>query len=325
MRPFAYSRAPDVQAAIAHAGAGAEFIAGGTDMLQLLQEDLRSPATLIDINGLSLTGIGTDGDALQIGALTRLSEVAAHPDIRNRFPVVSEALEATASAQVRNMATVGGNLLQRTRCLYFRDATMPCNKRQPGSGCPAQDGCNELNAILGGSADCIAVHPSDLAVALVALDARLVIAGPAGERRIAIADLHRLPGDAPHIETVLDPGELITAVRLPMAMADRKSAYVKVRHRASFEWAIASCAVTLSLSGQTVQDSRIVAGGVATRPWRLPQVEAALAGQRLDAPTIRAAAETAAEGAAPRPGNAWKVPLQQRTVARAISTAAGVP
>lgn len=325
MRPFAYNRAPDVQAAIAHGAAGAEFVAGGTDMLQLLQENLRAPATLVDINGLSLTGIGIDGDALQIGALTRLSDAAAHADVQTRFAVVSQALDATASAQVRNMATVGGNLLQRTRCLYFRDPTMPCNRRQPGSGCPAQDGCNEINAILGGSPDCIAAHPSDLAVALVALDAGLVVTGPAGERRIAVADLHRLPGDTPHIETVLEPGELITAVRLPMAMADRQSAYVKVRHRASFEWAIASCAVTLSLSGQSVQDSRIVAGGVATKPWRLPQVEARLAGRRLDVPTIHAAAEAAAEGAMPRAGNAWKVPLLQRTVARAIITAAGLP
>jgi xanthine dehydrogenase YagS FAD-binding subunit len=326
MEAFAYAAAPTAPAAIAHVAQtrGAQFIAGGTDLLQLLQEGVIAPAELIDINFLPLAGIDIGPGGARIGALTRLSEVADHAGIRDRFPAIAEALIETASPQVRNAATVGGNLLQRTRCLYFRDAATPCNKRVPGSGCPAQDGQNRINAILGGSEHCIATHPSDLAVALVALEAQVQTSGPSGDRTIPIADLHRVPGDTPQIETVLEPGELITAVLVPESGYARHSRYLKIRDRAEFEWAIASAAVALETDGGTVRQARVAVGGVATKPWRLPRVEAALAGARIDEDALRAAAEQAAEGAAPRGQNRYKVELVKRTVQRALMMAGGV-
>jgi xanthine dehydrogenase YagS FAD-binding subunit len=324
MYPFAYRAArslPDAVARAAQAPA-ADVIAGGTDLIQLLQENVRAPSELIDINALPLTRIETDAaGGLRIGALVRMAELARHATVREHYPVIAEALLASASPQVRNQATIGGNLLQRTRCLYFRDHTTPCNRREPGSGCGAMDGIHRMNAILGVSAHCIATHASDLAVALVALDARLHLAGPAGEREIALADLHREPGDRPQDETILGKGELITGVTVPAAPFTAGSHYLKVRDRASFEWALVSAAAALEVADGTIRQARVAAGGVATKPWRLPQVEAALTGRPPTMETVLAAAETAAEGANPRPGNAFKVELLKRTVARAVATA----
>jgi xanthine dehydrogenase YagS FAD-binding subunit len=252
--------------------------------------------------------------------------VADHPALRQRFAVVAEALDATASPMVRHMATVGGNLLQRTRCLYFRDVTAPCNKRLPGSGCAAWDGENRHNAILGGSERCIAVQPSDLPVALIAVDAEVLVQHADGaEHWVPMEAFHTLAGAAPEVETVLRPGDLILAIRIPAHAARRRSHYLKVRDRASFAWALASAAVSLRTEEDgTVAEARIAAGGVATKPWRLPQVEQVLLGRRLDAQTAVAAAARATEGAVPRPGNAYKVPLLQHTVERAILELGGL-
>jgi len=325
MVPFAYATAADTQAAITRAAQSrhAEFIAGGTDMLQLLQERVRAPAELIDINGLPLAGIEVGPDGARIGALARMAEVADDRRMQEQFPVVVQALLASASPQVRNMASIGGNLLQRTRCLYFRDVATPCNKREPGSGCPAQDGANRMNAVLGGSPYCIATYPGDLAVALVALDAQIQIAGTQGQRTLALEHLHRLPGDTPHLETVLEPGDLIVAVLLPASEYARRSHYLKIRDRASFEFALVSAAVALETDGETIRQARVAVGGVATRPWRLRDVERALAGQPLRAEVFHAAAEQAGTGARPRPGNTFKLELMKRTVERALQTVGG--
>jgi xanthine dehydrogenase YagS FAD-binding subunit len=324
--PFAYATAPTAPAAIAHVAGrrGAEFIAGGTDLLQLLQERVREPAELIDINRLPLATIEVGPDGARLGALARMADVAARADMREQFPVVVEALLLSASAQVRNMATVGGNLLQRTRCLYFRDAATPCNRREPGTGCPAQDGENRTNAILGGSAHCIAAYPGDLAVALVALDARVHVQGTGGERTLPVETLHRPPGDTPHVETVLEPGDLITAIAIPASPHARRSHYLKVRDRASFEFALASAAVALEVEDGAIRSARVAVGGVATTPWRLRHVEAALAGRPLEARIVREAAALAAEGAEPREHNAFKVPLLRRTLERALRTVGGL-
>ncbi len=248
-----------------------------------------------------------------------MSDAAAHPVVQAECPVVSEALLASASAQVRNLATLGGNLLQRTRCGYFRDPGAPCEKREPGTGCPAITGQNRFHAVLGGSEHCIATYAGDFANALLVLDATVRIAGPGGERTILVGDLHRAPGATPWVETQLAPGELILSIDVPMGLAARRSHYLKVRDRASFEWSIASAAVALDLGEDgTVRDARIAAGGVATRPWRLPQVEAALRGQRLTPALAQAAAAHAAEGAVAHGRNAYKVELIRRTVARAL-------
>ena len=334
MTPFAYDRAPSLAAAVASRarhrsdGArepGADFFAGGTDMVQLMREALRNPDRVVDITGLPrLDRIEDRGGSLRLGALVRMSDAAAHPLVRDRYPVVSEALLASASAQVRNLATLGGNLLQRTRCGYFRDPGSPCNKREPGSGCPAIAGQNRFHAIFGGSEACIATYAGDFANALAALDATVTIAGPSGERAIAVTDLHRPPGAAPEVETQLAPGELITAIDLPADRRGWRSHYLKVRDRTSFEWSIASAAVTLDLDGGTVRDVRIAVGGVATTPWRLPQVEAALRGRRLTPELARGAAALAAEGAVPRGRNLYKVELIRRTVTRALEETGGV-
>ena len=314
MVPFAYAAAPSADAAIAHVARrrGAEFIAGGTDMLQLLQEGVRAPAELVDINRLPLDGIEVDTDAVRIGATARMSDVADHPRIRAEYPAVTEALLLSASPQVRNMASIGGNLLQRTRCVYFRDVVTPCNKRAPGSGCSALDGENRLHAILGVSPHCIATYAGDLAVALVALDANIVINGPEGART--------LPVDAPEVETVLEPGDLITAVLIPASAHARRSHYLKVRDRASFEFALVSAAVALDIDAAVIRQARVAVGGVGTKPWRLPAVEHALVGHRVDDELFHAAAARAADGAEPRRHNAFKVELLKRTVERALRT-----
>ena len=329
MVPFAYARAASVAAAVASLarhrsdGAhepGADFFAGGTDMVQLMGEHLRNPDRVVDISALpALDRIELRAGSLRLGALARMSDAAAHPAVQAECPAVSEALLASASAQVRNLATLGGNLLQRTRCGYFRDPGAPCEKREPGTGCPAITGQNRFHAVLGGSGHCIATYAGDLANALLVLDATIRIAGPDGERTILLADLHRVPGGTPAIETQLAPGELILSIDVPTGPAARRSHYLKVRDRASFEWSIASAAVALDLGeDRTVRDVRIAVGGVATKPWRLPQIETALQGRRLTAVLAQDAAAHAADGAVPHGRNAYKLELIRRTVARAL-------
>jgi len=326
MLPFTYAAASDTAAALRLISASRDtaFIAGGTDLLQLLQEKVLAPRTVIDINGLPFRGVQREADTVRIGSLTRLSDVADDPTIRLDFPLLAQALRETASPQVRNMASVGGNLLQRTRCLYFRDATVPCNKREPGSGCPAQDGLNRINAIFGGSEHCIAAYPGDMAVALLALDAELVVQGETGERRMRLADFYRQPGDTPQLETTLEPGELITAILLPPNNAAEHSHYLKLRDRATFEWALVSVAVALEMHEQRIERARIVAGGVGTTPWRLSRVEEMLLGATLTADLARQAGDSAGTGAAPKAGNAFKVPMLQRAVERAVLNAGGL-
>ena len=326
MTPLAYSRASDPSAAIARAsqGAGVSFIAGGTDLLQLLEEGVLTPREIVDINGIGFGDVSEAVDGIRIGAMARLADIADHPLIRERYPVVSDALSETASPQVRNMATIGGNLLQRTRCLYFRDIATPCNKREPGTGCPALGGQNRINAVLGGSDHCIAAYPGDLAVALVAVDAEVMVTGPQGERTIPVEELHRLPGDTPEIETVLAPGDLITAIWIPLSAAGRRSGYLKIRDRASFEWALASAAVSLGLDGGRVLEARLAVGGVATKPWRLRAVEDMLVNARLDRDLARAAGVRAAEGAVAHERNGFKIPLLSKTVERALLQVGGL-
>jgi xanthine dehydrogenase YagS FAD-binding subunit len=322
MQAFTLQRPRDVDAALAAGRAdGAKYIAGGTDLMSLGKDNVETPASLVDLDGLQLDAIAVQGGALRMGALARMSDAAAHPDVRSGWPMVSEALLLSASPQVRNMGTVGGNLLQRTRCLYFRDTGSACNKRAPGSGCPAIAGINRNLAVAGGSEHCIATHPSDLPVALLALDASLELMQPGGGRRtVPLAEFYRLPGSTPEIETNLLPGELIAAIVLPPSGGARQR-YVKVRDRATFEFAVVSAAVALDIQGGQIRDARVVMGGVGPRPWRLPQVEAALVGKPGADATWDAAAGHAAEGTTPASQNAFKVTLMQRTVRRALQMA----
>jgi xanthine dehydrogenase YagS FAD-binding subunit len=318
--PFAYVRAADQQDALRLAAQpGAAFIAGGTDFLQLWKMGLAAPSHVVDIAGLALDRIEVHDDRLAIGALARLADAAGHPSIRRELPGLAQALLASASPQVRNMATVGGNLMQRTRCFYFRGTGFACNKRAPGSGCSAIEGENRQHAILGASSACAATHPSDLAVALVALGASLRLQGPSGERAVAVEDFFLLPGDAPERETALAPGELIAAIDVPRPAAALRSAYLKLRDRASFEFAVVSAGVAARLGDGRIETIRLAAGGVGTRPWRLRACEAALVGARLDDTALRAAASLAAEGARPLSNNGFKVELLQRTVHRLLS------
>src|SRR5690242_10429013 len=310
-------------AAIAGRDHGAKFIAGGTDLMQLLKDNVEVPSRLIDLERVGMNGVVADGHGVRIEALARMSDVAVHPVVRERFPVVSKALLASASPQVRNMATIGGNLLQRTRCGYFRDVGSACNKRVPGSGCPAIRGENRMLAILGTSEYCIATHASDLAVALIALDAELELHGADGvTRRVPLGAFYQLPGDTPHVETVLAPGEIIGAVVVPASAAAAKSHYLKLRDRASFEFALVSVAVALDVADGVVRDVRVAAGGIGTKPWRLTEVERALRGQRLGDDTLHAAAARAGEGARPASQNGFKQVLLRRAVLRALRTVA---
>jgi xanthine dehydrogenase YagS FAD-binding subunit len=328
MHPFALERPRDLSAALAfRAQAGrtdapAEYIAGGTDMVQLLQEDVRRPDRLVSLRGLLDNRIDVGPQGLRLGAAATMAEVATHPVVMEQFPLISEALLASASPQVRNQATMGGNLLQRTRCPYFRDVGYAaCNKRVPGSGCAAMDGENRWNAVHGTSAHCIAAHPSDLAVALVALDAAIDVRRTNGQRTIPVAELYRLPGDTPQIETALEPGEVIAAIIVPSNFPVRRSHYLKARDRASFEFAIVSAAVALDMDGGRIRQARVALGGVGTKPWRVPRVEAALAGLALEPPALRHAAALAAEGAQGHGHNDFKIELMQRAIVRAVETA----
>lgn len=324
MYGFTLERARTAEQAIASAAAGARFIAGGTTLVDLMRDEVERPQKLVGINTLPLNGIRVDGNDLVIGALARMSDVAAHPDVRRLQPLVAESLIEGASPQLRNMASMGGNLLQRVRCPYFRMLDAPCAKRTPGSGCAAIDGLNAGHAILGGSDHCVATHPSDVAVALVALEASMRVRGPQGERSFPVEDLFRLPGTTPHLEHTLMPGELITEIRIPGGAYSRRARYLKVRDRASYEFAVVSAAVALSLDGDLIREARLAVGGVGTRPWRLRDCEAALIGQRLGRATFERAAALSTRDARPLHHNAYKVGLLPRTIVRTLEMAGEV-
>jgi xanthine dehydrogenase YagS FAD-binding subunit len=318
VKAFEFLAVKSVRDAVAHATDGSAFLAGGTTLVDLMKLDVLAPAHVIDINAVPLHGIAADRHGLRIGALERMTEVAAHHAVRTGYPVLADALLASASPQLRNMASIGGNLLQRTRCGYFRDVHTPCNKREPGTGCPAQTGDNRTHAILGTSASCAATHASDLAVALVALDAAVRLRGRHGERVVRLADFYRLPGDTPQVENHLRPGELLMEILVPRLDWARHSTYVKVRDRQAYEFALASAAVALDVRGRTIRDARVAVGGVATVPWRLPAVERALRGRPPVEATFAHAALSAVDGARPLAHNAFKVALVQRTIVRAL-------
>ncbi|GAB2733302.1 xanthine dehydrogenase family protein subunit M [Salinifilum aidingensis] len=311
MRPFELTAPASVDDALSSSGA---FLAGGTTLVDLMKLDVVAPQHVQDINRLPLRGIDT-ADGLRIGALERMSDVAAHPGV---YPAISRALSQSTSQQLRNMASIGGNLMQRTRCTYFRDVAMPCNKREPGSGCSAISGSNRMHAVLGTSDACVATHASDLAVALVALDAQVRLVSESGTRDVELADFYHLPGDAPDVETDLRPGELISEVLVPRPDPAARSTYVKVRDRQSYEFALCSTAVALDVRDGHVADVRLAAGGVATVPWRLSAAEEALRGAPATADSFENAADAAAEGAEPLSGNGFKVSLLKRTVLRAL-------
>ena len=324
MKSFEYTKADSPEAAVA---AGGRFIAGGTNLLDLMKLQIETPKRLVDIGRLPLTEIETTPDGgLRIGALAH--NVAAHMEVRKRYPLLSRALLSGGSGQIRNMATTGGNLLQRTRCAYFYDTTKPCNKRAPGSGCSAIGGLNRMHAILGASEHCIATHPSDMCVALAALDAAVHVASPRGQRTIAFADFHRLPGDRPDVDTTLQDDELIVALTLPAASAFRAhSVYLKLRERLSYAFALVSVAAALDLDGGIIRGARLALGSVAHRPWRDPAAEALLVGQPATDGSFARAADALLEGAVPQGAaegsNAFKIPLAHRAIIRALALAAG--
>ncbi|MEO3930423.1 xanthine dehydrogenase family protein subunit M [Micromonosporaceae bacterium B7E4] len=323
MRPFDYSTAQSVSQAIAGGGAGTAYLAGGTTLVDLMKLEVMTPRQVVDINRLPLRGVSTDREGLHVGALERMSDVAGHPLVAGGYPVIAQALLHSASPQLRNMASIGGNLLQRVRCGYFRDTSTDCNKRRPGSGCPAVDGENRGHAILGTSDSCVATHPSDLAVALVALDARVRLVGRGGTRDVRLADFYLLPGDTPDREHDLRPGELVTRVTVPPLPWATRSAYLKIRDRQSYEFALASAAVALDLRGGLVRDVRVAVGGVGTRPWRLPAVEDALRGKAPRPEVFEAAAALAVEAARPLAHNRFKTTLVRRTIVRALTNLVG--
>src|SRR3954465_9515048 len=329
MRNFEYARATDVADAVRQivADPAAKFIAGGTNLIDLMKYAVERPARLIDITHLPLKTVEeTATGGLRIGALVPNSDLAYHPLVEERYPLLSSAILAGASQQLRNMASVGGNLLQRTRCLYFYDTATPCNKREPGSGCSAVDGINRINAILGTSDACIATHPSDMCVALAALDATVHVAGPAGERAIAFADFHRLPGDTPHIDTNLAPSEIITAIELPPKGFPANFSYLKIRDRLSYAFALVSVAAALDIEGGRIKEARISLGGVAHKPWRSPEVEAMLRGHAADELAFHGAAGLLLRGAKGFSHNAFKIDLACRAIVRALTQAAkGTP
>lgn len=325
MEPFLYRRADSAEAALALLqGDSAKFLGAGTNLVDLMRERVERPATLVDVTGLSRTIQETDSGGLIIGAAASNTAVAEHALVRRRFPALSRAILAGASAQIRNMATVGGNILQRTRCNYFYDVEgSRCNKREPGQGCDAMDGFNRYHAVLGGSPQCIATHPSDMCVALAAFDAVVHITGPAGERRVPLVELHRLPGDTPHIETALRPNDLIMAVELPALPLAARSAYRKVRDRASYAFALVAVAAAIRVENGNVADARLALGGVAPKPWRARKAEQSLIGKPATAEHFLAAARAELSDAQVRAGNAFKPQLAERTIVAVLRTLAG--
>ena len=329
MNPFNYTRASDVADAIRQIAAdpAAKFIAGGTNLIDLMKYDVEHPARLVDISHLPLRSVEeTPGGGLRIGALVPNSDLAYHPLIAQRYPLIASAILAGASQQLRNMASTGGNLVQRTRCFYFYDAVTPCNKRQPGSGCSAISGINRINAILGTSEACIATHPSDLCVALAALEAIVHVAGAAGPRTIAFSDFHRLPGNTPQRDTNLEPTEIITAIELPPKGFGTNYSYLKIRDRLSYAFALVSVAAALDLDGDTIREARLALGGVAHKPWRVTAAEAALRGQPAGAGAFAQAADLVLHGAKGYGHNDFKIGLARRAIVRTLSQAArGTP
>jgi len=326
---FQYARAADVADAVRQIAGdpAAKFIAGGTNLIDLMKEDVERPSRLIDISRLPLRQIEetTDGD-LRIGALVPNSDLAYHPLVTQRYPLLASAILAGASAQLRNMASTGGNLLQRTRCYYFYDTATPCNKRAPGSGCAARHGLNRMHAILGASEACIATHPSDMCVALAALEAKVRVAGPGGERIIPFADFHRLPGDTPERDTNLSADEIVTAVELPAHGFAVNYSYLKIRDRLSYAFALVSAAAALELDGDTIKKARLALGGVAHKPWRDVAAETALRGQAANREAFTRAADTILRNAKGFEHNAFKIELARRAIVRALSqAAAGTP
>lgn len=340
MRPFVLTRADNAPSAIQTQLAAAQtattapsvnwpsqYLAGGTTLIDLMKLDVMRPAGLTNINPLenSLGAINAGTDGLKLGALVRMSAAADHPDIKTNYPVIAQSLQLAASQQIRNMASLGGNVLQRTRCSYFRDTSYAnCNKRNPGSGCAAMDGINRMHAVLGTSEQCIASYPGDFAQALMALDAQVEIAGTKGTRTIPFAQLHRAPGENPHVETSLGRGDLITAFTIPATPFAKRSLYLKVRDRASYEFALSSAAVALDLDNGTVRDVRIALGGVAALPWRAREAEEQLKSKKIDDATLEAAATAAFAKAQPREHNAFKIELGKRTLVRALRQAAAM-
>jgi xanthine dehydrogenase YagS FAD-binding subunit len=330
MKTFEFARPADAQSAIATAahartaqqGAHVRFIAGGTTLIDLMKLNVETPARVLDINRLPFATIEpTEEGGLKIGATARNSDLANHPAVRRDYPVLSQAILNGASAQLRNMATTAGNLLQRTRCMYFRDTAMPCNKREPGTGCPAITGSNRMLAVLGTSEHCIASNPSDMCVAMAALEATIHVQGPKGRRSIPFAEFHLLPGNTPHRETVLEPGDLITHVTLPPPVKGSKQLYLKLRDRASYEFALASAAIVISVAGGNVSRVRIALGGVGAKPWRSEEAEAALVGQPANKVSFRKAAEAAMRNAKPQSQNGFKIELAKRCLTHALQMA----
>jgi xanthine dehydrogenase YagS FAD-binding subunit len=320
MRPFAYERATDAASAVALMDARTRFLGGGTNLVDLMKLGVEAPDRLVDVSRLPHDAIEESaGGGVRVGAAARNTDAAVHPLVRERLPVLSQALLAGASGQLRNMATIGGNLLQRTRCPYFQDVTKPCNKRQPGSGCPAREGEHRALAVIGHSPACVATHPSDMAVALAALGAEVHVTGVTGDRVIPMPGLHRLPGDEPQRDTTLEPGELIVAVEIPPLAAAARSRYRKVRDRASFSFAVVSVAVAAELAEDgTVADVRIAFGGLAHAPWRAARAEAALRGNRPTPEALGEAADAELSAARPLRDNAFKVPLARSLLVQAL-------
>jgi xanthine dehydrogenase YagS FAD-binding subunit len=330
MQTFEFIRPADPAAAVvpaaqtktAQQGADVRFVAGGTTLLDLMKLNVETPARVLDINRLQLDRIEAAPDGgLRIGATVRNSDLAHHPTVQRDYSVLSQAILNGASAQLRNMATTAGNLLQRTRCMYFRDTAMPCNKREPGTGCPAITGSNRMLAILGTSEHCIATNPSDMCVAMAALETTIHVLGAKGSRAIPMADFHLLPGSTPNRETVLEPGDLITHVTLPPPIAGSKQIYLKLRDRASYEFALASAAVVITVVSGTVTKARIALGGVGTKPWRSPEAEAALVGKPANAANFRKSAEAAMHHAKPQSENGFKIELAKRCLTQALRMA----
>jgi xanthine dehydrogenase YagS FAD-binding subunit len=331
MHSFEFTRPKTAAEAIHLAGyaktaqqsADVRFLAGGTTLVDLMKLEVETPVRLLDINRLPFDKIEDEPDGgVKIGATVRNSDLANHPRVQRDYSVLSQAILSGASTQLRNMATTAGNLLQRTRCVYFRDIAMPCNKREPGTGCPAITGSNRMLAVLGTSDHCIANNPSDMCVAMAALEAVIHVQGPRGTRAIPIGDFHLLPGDTPHRETVLEPGDLITHVTLPPPLAGSRQVYLKLRDRASYEFALASCAIVMSLNGGNIRNLRVALGGVGAKPWRSPEAEAVLTGKPASAAHFRQGAEAALRDARPQSENKFKIELAKRCLVHALEMAA---